>query len=202
MPRLRIGSAASIAILLAGVPVWAAGGGEGGGMSLITPRFGLMFWTALTFVLLLFLLKKFAWGPLISAIDAREQSIREDLDQAKGQRDEAAMLVDEHKQLIQAARRERAEAVTAGQQDAERVKAEIVEEGRQQREQLLRQAREQIEAETRQAKSELRSTVADLTVRAAERLLQKNLDGGTQRQLVEEYLADLERGDDGSSSTH
>lgn len=177
-----------------------AAGGEGGGASLITPNFGLAFWTLLTFCILLFLLKKFAWGPLISAIDAREQSIREDIEQAKSQRDEAAALIEEQRELIQAARRERAEAVAAGQQDAERIKAEIVEEGRAQREQLLRQAREQIEAETRQAKAELRSTVADLTVQAAEKLLQKNLDGATQRQLVESYLADLEKQDDSSSA--
>lgn len=201
MKRFGIFGGAAFTAILA-TPALAAGGEAGGGISLITPRFGLMFWTLLTFVLLLFLLKRFAWGPLISAIDAREQSIREDLDQAKTQRDEAATLVEEHKQMIQAARRERAEAVAAGQQDAERIKAEIVEEGRQQREQLLRQAREQIAAETRQAKSELRSTVADLTVQAAEKLLRKNLDGGTQRQLVEDYLADLERRGDGSSTAH
>ena len=187
-------------ILASALPALASEGA--GGSALIQPAFGLSFWTLVTFLLLLLLLGKFAWGPLIAAIKTREDAIRGDIDDARKQRDDAAAMLAEQKELNREALRERAEAVAAGQKDAERVKAEIVEEARQQREQLLKQAREQIEAETRQAKTELRATVADLTVLAAEKLLRKNLDDGTQKKLVEDYLAGLERSEGDASSTH
>jgi F-type H+-transporting ATPase subunit b len=187
-------------IFASSLPALAAEGA--GGSMLIEPAFGLSFWTLLTFLLLLLLLGKFAWGPLIAAIKTREDAIRGDIDDARKQRDDAAAMLAEQKELNREALRERAEAVAAGQKDAERVKAEIVEEARQQREQLLKQAREQIEAETRQAKTELRATVADLTVLAAEKLLRKNLDDATQKKLVEDYLSGLERSEGDASSTH
>ena len=187
-------------IFASALPALASEGASGN--KLIQPAFGLSFWTLLTFLLLLLLLGKFAWGPLIAAIKTREDAIRGDIDDARKQRDDAAGMLAEQKELNREALRQRAEAVAAGQKDAERVKAEIVEEARQQREQLLKQAREQIEAETRQAKTELRATVADLTVLAAEKLLQKNLDDGTQKMLVEDYLAGLERSEGDASSTH
>lgn len=187
-------------IFASALPTLASEGA--GGSMLIQPAFGLSFWTLVTFLLLLLLLGRFAWGPLITAIKTREDAIRGDIDDARKQRDDAAAMLAEQKELNREALRERAEAVAAGQKDAERVKAEIVEEARQQREQLLKQAREQIEAETRQAKTELRATVADLTVLAAEKLLRKNLDDGTQKKLVEDYLAGLERSEGDASSTH
>jgi len=167
--------------------------------ALITPDFGLMFWTFVTFGFLLFVLGRYAWKPLLGAIEARERSIRESIDQARAERDEAAKLLDEHKALVVQARRERAEAAAEGQRDAERLKGQIVEEGRQQRERLLSQAEAQIAAEMQKARAELRGAVADLSIRVAERLLARNLDDSAQRKLVEDYLDDLDRRPDGPS---
>ena len=169
-----------------------ASGEGGGGASLIEPQVGTMFWTALTFVLLVFLLRRFAWKPLLGAIEARENSIRTDLERAEESRKEAEKLVQENKALVAQARREHAEAVAAGRRDAERVKEEILEEGRKQREKLLQQASAQIEAELRQARKDLRGVAADLSIQVAEKLLARNLDDPTQRELVEEYLSELE----------
>jgi len=174
-------------------PSVLASGSEGGGNVLITPKFGLMFWTVVTFLLLLVLLRRFAWKPLLGAVEARESAIRESLDQARGERDEAQKLLEEHKALVAQARRERAEAVAAGQKDAESLKTEIVEEGRRQREQLLQQAEGQIRAEMRQARVELRGAAADLAIQAAEKLLSSNLNDEAQRKLVEEYLKELDQ---------
>jgi len=151
-----------------------------------------MFWTALTFVILLILLRRFAWKPLLGAIEDRERTIRTDLERAEEGRKDAEKLVVEHKALVAEARRDHAEAVAAGQRDAERVKEEILAEGRRQREQLLKQAEGQIQAEMRQARKELRGIAADLSIQVAEKLLARNLDEPTQRKLVDEYLAELE----------
>ena len=173
--------------------VAAEEGGGGGGNLLITPQFGLIIWTAITFVLLLLLLGKIAWKPLLGALAAREKGIQDSLDGAARDRDEAQALLAQHKELLLLARKERAEAVEAGRQDAERVKAEILDEAKRQRETLLEQSQMQIQAGIRQAKLELKTVAADLAIQVAAKLLSKNLDGPTQRKLVEDYLSDLER---------
>ena len=112
--------------------------------------------------------------------------------------DATAALLEEHKALVARARAERAEALAQGQRDAERVKAEILDEARRQREDLLKQAQAQIDAGLRQARAELRASTADMAIQIAEKLLVKNLDDATQRRLVEEHLADLERRESGA----
>ncbi len=185
------------AIVIAWVaPLYASEGGEGGSTgasALITPEIGLMFWTLVTFLILVVLLAKYAWGPILKAMNAREDGIKNDLDNARKEREDAQRLLEEHRGLINLARKERAEAVEAGRRDAERLKAEILDEARKQREQLQKQSEAQIEAGLRQARAELKGEAADLAIQAAGKLMGKNLDDATQRRLVEDYLADLER---------
>lgn len=170
----------------------AASEGGGGGGALIQPQIGTIFWTVITFICLAFLLGRFAWKPLLGALDEREKAIQDSIDQARQDREAADGLLTEHRALLDQARRERAEALAAGQRDAERLKAEILDEARGQREKLLAQTEAQVAASMSQARAELRAVAADLAVQAAEKLLTKNLDDPTQRKLVEDYLADLE----------
>ena len=195
--------ALSASVLAGFLPALASEGGEAAGKgasALITPDIGLMFWTLVTFAILLVLLGKFAWGPIVAAMNAREDGIRGDLEKARKDRDDAQRMLDEHKALIAQARKERAEAVEAGRKDAERLKADILEQARKERETLVGQAQAQIEAGLRQAKSELKGIVADLAIRAAGKLIGSNLDDATQRRLVEDHISDLERMGPGSSS--
>ncbi len=168
-----------------------ASAAEGGG--LMSVNFATFFWTALTFVLMVLILGRFAWKPLIGAVDARENSIRDSIEQARVDREQAEALVKQHRELLTEARRERAAAVERGKRDAEKVKAEILEEARAQREQTLKQTEVQVEASLRQARSELRATAADLAIFAAEKLLSRNIDDAAQRKLVEQHLAEIER---------
>jgi F-type H+-transporting ATPase subunit b len=199
-------SAASLLALAWAAPALASEGAEAaeaaskGGNALITPEIGLIFWTLVTFLVLLFLLSKFAWGPIIKAMNAREDGIRNDLDNAKKEREDARRILEDQRALLDQTRRERADAVEAGRRDAERLKAEILEEARKQREQLMKQAERQIDAGLRQARAELKGEAADLAIQAASRLMGKNLDDATQRRLVEDYLAELERMGSGSGT--
>ena len=188
-------AACSLSVFALAAPVIASEGAEagGGGSALITPHIGLIFWTLITFLLLLVLLSKFAWGPILGAMNAREEGIKGDLDRARKEREDAQRLLEEHRALVNLARKERAEAVEAGRRDAERLKAEILDEARKQREQLMKQAEMQIDAGLRQARAGLKSEAADLAIQAASKLMGKSLDDATQRRLVEDYLADLER---------
>ena len=195
--RFRPFSLVPLSLVLASGFAAASGGSEGGGGSigskLIQPEPGTIFWTLVTFILMLVILRRYAWGPILGALDAREKSIEESLEQARKEREDAEKLVQEHRDLIAQARRERAEALAQGQRDAEKVGAEILEEARRQREQVLKQTEEQVESAMGQARAEMRGITADLAIKAAEKLLTKNLDDATQRELVEAYLADLER---------
>ena len=188
--------ARSVLVLAWAVPLYAseeAAGGSKGASALITPEIGLMFWTLVTFLILLVLLAKYAWGPILKAMNAREDGIRNDLDNARKEREDAQRLLEDHRGLLNQARRERAEAVEAGRRDAERLKAEILDDARKQREQLMKQAETQIAAGLRQARAELKGEAADLVIQVAGKLMGKNLDDATQRRLVDDYLADLER---------
>jgi F-type H+-transporting ATPase subunit b len=195
--------ARSVLVLAWAAPVLASEGAEAaskGGNVLITPEIGLIFWTLVTFLALLFVLSKFAWGPIIKAMNAREDGIKSDLDNARKEREEAQRLLEDHRGLLTQARKERAEAVEAGRRDAERLKAEILDEARKQREQLMKQAETQITAGLRQARAELKGEAADLAIQVAGKLMGKNLDDATQRRLVDDYLADLERLGSGSDT--
>ena len=186
----------SALVLAWAAPLCASEGAEGGGAgasALITPQVGLMFWTLVTFLILLVLLGKFAWGPILKAMNAREDGIKNELDTARKEREEAQRLLEEHRGILNQARKERAEAVEAGRRDADRLKSEILDDARKQREQLLKQAEAQIEAGLRQARTALKGEAADLAIQAAGKLMGRNLDDATQRRLVEDYLADLER---------
>lgn len=188
-----------LALSLGGPAVVASEGG-GVGQSLIQPQIGTIFWTLLTFLLMLVLLGRYAWGPLLGAIKSRETTIRDSLDQARRDREDAERLLQQQRELLAEARRDRAEALEQGRREAEALKAELLEHARQQRDQLLKQTEAQISASLRQARGELRSIAADLAIRAAEKLLVKNLDDATQRKMVEDYLAELERTSGGSRS--
>lgn len=180
-------------MLLALASAASASEGGGGGNALIQPQLGTIIWTTATFFILLLLLGRFAWKPLLAAVDAREKGIRDNIELARQQRDESQRILEEHKEILNQARRERAEAVEVGRRDAERIKGEILEEARRQREHLVAQTEDQIAASLRQARLEFKGEVADLAIRAAGKLLGKSLDDPTQRRLVEEYIADLER---------
>ncbi len=178
--------------LLASTSAQAAEGGNSSSL-LIQPQFGTIFWTVVTFLILSFLLGRFAWKPLLGAVEARETGIRDAIEGAQREREEAQRILEENRAMLILARKERAEAVEAGRRDAERLKAEILDDARKQRELLIKQGEAQIDAGLRQARAGLKGEAADLAIQAAGKLMGRNLDDATQRRLVEDYLADLER---------
>lgn len=181
-----------VSFLLASTSAQAAEGGNSSSL-LIQPQFGTIFWTVVTFLILSFLLGRFAWKPLLGAVEARETGIRDAIEGAQREREEAQRILEENRAMLILARKERAEAVEAGRRDAERLKAEILDDARKQRELLIKQAEAQIDAGLRQARAGLKGEAADLAIQAAGKLMGRNLDDATQRRLVEDYLADLER---------
>lgn len=161
------------------------------GQSLITPEVGTILWTLITFVILAFLLRKFAWGPLLATLQERERTIRESLDQAQKARAEAEESARRHQETLVQARREVAALIEQGKRESEIVRAEILAQSRKEAQDLVEQGKKQVQYEQKQAMEDLRRQVADLAIRAAERLISRSLDDSKQRELVDGYVRDL-----------
>jgi F-type H+-transporting ATPase subunit b len=160
-----------------------------GGITDINP--GLTLWTGITFLVLLFVLAKFAWGPIVKMLAERERTIREAIDSAKRERTEAERLLAEQKSSLAHAQREAAEIARRNQQEVEVLRQELTARARKEADELVASARKQIEEEKTKAVAELRGMVADLAIDAASRLVKANLDDASQRKLVEDYIAQL-----------
>ncbi len=152
---------------------------------------GLVIWTLVTFVLLLFLLRKFAWGPILGMIEQREAGIRESLEAADKQRAEAQRMIEEHKLALEAARRDAADMVRQAQEEVELAREEALEMAKSEASDMINTARRQIESEQKKALAEVKEVAVDLAIAAAGRLLEESMDEEHQRRLVREYLEQL-----------
>ena len=165
---------------------------EDGGNFLVTPGVGLMIWTLIAFGLTFYLLRRLAFPRIQEALDKRQKSIEEAIEESERARAEAAKLLDEYRERLRQARTQSEDIVVRARKAAEEHQRESLEAARQQREELLDQTRKDIEAETRRAIQEIRNEVADLTVLATEKVTRKSLDEADQRRLVEEALGELD----------
>jgi len=151
----------------------------------------LVVWTLVTFGLLLIVLRRFAWRPILETIETREKTIAEAIESAKRERAEAEKAAADMRVSLEKARNEAADLIRRNQAEVAAAKAELMASAKKESEALLAQARASIEEERRAAVAELRAQVVDIAIEAAGRLLQTQMDEKKQRQLVEEYLSKL-----------
>lgn len=187
MTMLRSLRLALVFSLLLASPAWAAV--EDGG--LLSINSGLMVWTVLIFLAVLFLLYKFAYPHILGAVEAREERIRNLLDEAARDREEAQALLAEQKQQMEEIRHRAQEAMAESRTSAERLKEEILAQARREQEDILARARRDITAEREAALDAVRLETVEIALAAAEKLLRKNLDTDDNRRLVRDYLSQL-----------
>jgi F-type H+-transporting ATPase subunit b len=161
------------------------------GTQLVTPELGTILWTLVTFVILFFLLKRFAWGPLLQMLDEREKSVKDSLEAAERARAEADETLRKNQEILAGARRETQALLEQGRKESETMRAEILAQARQEAQGLVEQGKRQIQFEQKQAIDSLRAQVADLAIGAAERLIHAELDDARHRQLVADYVKSL-----------
>ena len=190
--RLSRITAALLALAVSPARLLAQGGEGGGGLYDINT--GLSFWTLVVFGILVFVLGKYAWGPILAAVDAREKGIQSALDEAAERNDEAAKLLAEHKEQLADARRQANELLAEGKAAGETVRKEIEQKARVEAQAIIDRARAEIERERDAAIAELRKESVDLALAAATRLMQENLDQDKDRALVERYLTEMGSG--------
>jgi F-type H+-transporting ATPase subunit b len=172
------------------VPLAAAK--EEGGSFLVSPNVGLMIWTLIVFTVSLYVLKKLVFPRIQEALDKRQHAIDESIDAAERTREEADKLLAEYRERLTEARAQADAILARARKAAEASEAAALSAGKTQREEMLEQTKREIEAETRRAIQEIRNEVADLTIRATEKVTRKSLNEDDQRRLVEEALSELD----------
>lgn len=158
---------------------------------LLDPNFGLAIWIALVFAILLFLLWKFAWGPITSALETREQTIDASIKRAETALAEAKAIQAENERARREAEQDAQRILHEARETADRLRAEEVDKTRAQLRKMEEQARAEIEREKQGALDQLRAEVADLAIQAAQKILHENLDADRQRRLVERFIDEL-----------
>jgi F-type H+-transporting ATPase subunit b len=149
---------------------------------------GLLIWTIITFLVLLSLLRKVAWKPLLAALEHRESTIRGSLDDAQRARQEAEQLLAENRRLLADANRETARMIEQGREEGERLRTALAEQAQVEAKRLVDEARREIVRERQLAVQELKSTAAELALVAAGKLLGTAVTDTQHRRLVTEFL--------------
>jgi len=149
---------------------------------------GLLIWTIITFIVLLAVLRKFAWKPLLTALEQREDTIRNSLEEAQRARREAEQILAENQRILAEATRESMRIIEQGRVEAERLRTSITEQTQTEARRLIDDARREITRERQLAIQELKATAADLALAAAGRLLSTTVTDAEHRRLVAEFI--------------
>ena len=161
-------------------------------MDLITPEFGLVFWTGISFLILLFILRKFAWTPILNSVNDREDNIKKALQEADKARQEMENLNASNEQLLKDARAERDVLMKEAREIKDKIIADAKEEAKEVTSKLIENAQVSIEQEKQAALAELKKQVADLSIGIAETVIKKELTSKEdQLKLVDGILKDV-----------
>ena len=158
----------------------------------VTPGFGLVFWTAITFIFLLLILKKFAWKPILGAVSEREESIRNALAAAEDAKKEMQNVTADSENLLKEARAEREILLKEAREIKNKLIADSKEQAKIEGDKLIKQAQIAIESEKKAAVAEIKNQVAQLSVDIAEKVIKERLSSkDKQLGLVEKLVEDI-----------
>jgi F-type H+-transporting ATPase subunit b len=191
---------AMIGILVAATSALAQEHGEAAQPSIFEGGLHNAIWTLVIFLTVVLVLGKFAWKPLLAALKAREDFIRESLENAKKEREESATLLAKYTEQINKAREEATAITQEGRRDAEEVRRRISAEARAEADAMLKRSKREIEIAHQDAISEIYNTVADLSTRIAERVLRREIDTEKHRDLVARALEEVKQQGKASSN--
>jgi len=153
---------------------------------------GLMIWTIVFFLIVLFVLKRYAFGPIQKTIDDRRERIRQALDEADHAREEAKGLLEEHRKLIGQAKSEAEDILAEARRVADSQRDRVREETEADRQRRLEETRRQIDQATHQALGQIRDEVGKLSLLAAEKITRKSLTDDDQQRLIDEALSEID----------
>ena len=159
-------------------------------MDLLIPGFGLFFWTAIAFLAVLFLLKKFAWKPILSALDEREKGISDSLASAERVRAEMGMMKSEHETLLNQAREERTLLLKEAKETRDRMVNDAKDIAKEEANKIMTEARQQIEFQKNAAMVDVKNQIGTLVIEVAEKVLKKELSNRDEQNNYIKKLAE------------
>jgi len=160
-------------------------------MDLLSPDTGTIFWTIITFVLLLLILSKFAWKPILKGLEDRENRIKSAIYKAEHDQKEAEKYLAEQKKLIDEAQKKSVKIFNESKKTAENAKKEIVEKAHLEAERLITRAKQEIDLSKEAAISDVKKLAVDISLLAAQKVVGETLSTDQQKNLVTKYLKEL-----------
>ena len=170
------------------IAVIASEGGNGG---LLDVNPGLMVWTVVTFIVLLLILRKVAWKPILSALDKRENDIKVALEQAEQAKEEAKQILEANQANLAKAEDESKKIIEQSRAYAENLKEQMINDSKEQAKKIVDDASSEIQRKKDAAFEELKSQVAEIAVNAAEKIIRESLDGQKSKQVIDKYLNEV-----------
>jgi len=161
---------------------------------LVQPDPGLFIWTIITFLLLLVLLARYAWKPLLAFLASREETIKTSLENAQTAKKELERIQQESAQIIRKAHGEAESIVSRSWSDAEKVREEMKQKAKSEADAIVKESQRQIELETGRALRQIRSEVADLSIAIASKVIQRNVSKEDNSRLIEDTLKQIDSG--------
>ncbi len=152
---------------------------------------GLLLWTIITFLVLVLILWKAAWRPIVDALDARAEKVRFEIDNAERSRQEAEKLLAQHKEMMDNARNEAAQIISRGREEAERMKNDIVEKANGESRVIAERAKKEIELAKDKALADIKTEIVVLSTEIASKIVNKSIKPEDQKSLVEETLKEM-----------
>ena len=169
----------------------AAEGGGSSGTDLILPAFDELLWGAVAFIVVFIVLNKFAFPALRKQVEAREQQIQNDLEEAEKAKQEGQRQLEEYKKQIGDAKAESNRIIEEAKHQAEQVRKDLVAKAEADAKQITARAAEQLEAERGRTIQELQSTISQLSIELAEKIVNRTIDADAQKDLVDAYIKEL-----------
>ena len=162
-------------------------------MELVTPAIGLIFWTSVVFILLVILLKKYAWKPILTAVEDRNESIEKALKAAEKAKEDIESLTADNDRILNEAKLERDALLKEAREIKEKVIAEAKDKAKEEADKILISAKDQIRNEKMAAITELKNQVAELSIEIAEKILKSELQNeNKQKELISSALTEKE----------
>lgn len=177
--------------MLAGITISILALSPEGNRTLLDVNPGLIIWTLVTFVALLLILKKVAWKPILTALDQRENAIKESLEKAEKAKDEAQRILNENQASLAKAEDESRKIIEQSRLYADKLKEQLLHESKEQAKKILEDATAEIDRKKEAAFDELKTHVAEIAIQAAEKILKTNLDSENNKKLTDTYISEI-----------
>jgi len=162
--------------------------------NLLNPDTGLIIWTMVTFLVLVVVLGRFAWKPLLKVLDEREQGIRRDIEEAQAAKLSAAQMREQYEQEVARGQEKIKQLITQATTDAQKLREKMLREAEEEAARAAAMHKRQLEEEKEKVMRDVRKEVAAISVRAAEKLLRREMNPKAQEDILNDFFEELDKG--------